>query len=630
MPLPKPRLTFAIGITGHRLERLGGTDLDRIEARLRAVFEEVEAACHGERRQHADRYAEGEPVLTLVSGLADGADQIAVLARPSGWRTVALLPKAEDAYLAALMEPASSGGAEKAEATARFKVALAQADSVAHLSEDEPASSQQAYDRAGQLMLRQIDLLVAVWDGIDDGRPGGTSALVRLALEWRIPVVRVSPGDNVPSAVITQMGDVGATPPDSGKEALGALVKRQFDPDEGLARHAGKQRSAAERLDGFLAERPPRRCLWPFYRWLLQVPRVRLWRLSLPLADEAQVRARWMPYLNALPSGDQRGRLDAILLPRVAAADALAIWYAHAYRSAYILAYLLSVAAVAVALFGLALPREGKSVEALLHGKAPLVAIEFGLILAIIAMVGWGRRRQWHERWLDYRALAEALRHLRILAPLGQYEPTALAIAAARPGAGWTVWYLRATMRELGLPDGDLNAAYQRSVLTAVRDSELAEQLAFHTENARALRHLHHGLHRTGDACFVVTASLLALFLILISIDAVLGTGPVSDRHVPRVLFAAIPWLGFTVTVLPTLGAAVSGIRFTGDFDGYAQRSAETEAGLSALRQVFATETIAPRFDRSTSLLREAARIMANDLSGWRALYGRKHLTLPA
>ena len=34
----------------------------------------------------------------------------------------------------------------------------------------------------------------------------------------------------------------------------------------------------------------------------------------------------------------------------------------------------------------------------------------------------WTRQR-WHRRWLEYRRLAESLRHMRILAPLGAGGP---------------------------------------------------------------------------------------------------------------------------------------------------------------------------------------------------------------
>ena len=150
-----------------------------------------------------------------------------------------------------------------------------------------------------------------------------------------------------------------------------------------------------------------------------------------------------------------------MLLPRFVWADTLAVHYSHFYRSAYVLAYLLSAAAVFVALVGVTVR----------HTEDPQVMLMLFELLAIgfIMTIVWlGHRWHWHERWLEYRALAERLRHGRFLAFVSEFGR--IHEAAPRPGMRempWMLWYVRATMREIGLPTALLGSTYQWRLLDA-------------------------------------------------------------------------------------------------------------------------------------------------------------------
>ena len=55
------------------------------------------------------------------------------------------------------------------------------------------------YVGMGNFLLRQIDILIAIWDG-EAAKPGGTGAVVMTAVEEKIPVVWISMDpDRVPS-----------------------------------------------------------------------------------------------------------------------------------------------------------------------------------------------------------------------------------------------------------------------------------------------------------------------------------------------------------------------------------------------------------------------------------------------
>jgi hypothetical protein len=136
------------------------------------------------------------------------------------------------------------------------------------------------------------------------------------------------------------------------------------------------------------------------------------------------------------------------------------------------------------------------------------------------------------------------------------------------------------------------------------------------------LRRLHRGLHRLGNLCFGATLVILALYLGVWSLSDWL---PSIGRHLP----AIAPWITLTTALLPAFGAAFAGIRFTGDFEGFAERSAKTGSELDELRERCALALDRLDFDMTANMLFESARIMAADINGWTTLYSRKHLTLP-
>src|SRR6267143_2134271 len=96
---PKPRLTLRVGITGHRPNKLDDRAIQRIRQLLPEVFGWIDKAAADILRDNAAVYAEAAPVIRLICGFAEGADQMAVAACPSGWRIEAILPFPKNEYL---------------------------------------------------------------------------------------------------------------------------------------------------------------------------------------------------------------------------------------------------------------------------------------------------------------------------------------------------------------------------------------------------------------------------------------------------------------------------------------------------------------------------------------------------
>jgi hypothetical protein len=257
--------------------------------------------------------------------------------------------------------------------------------------------------------------------------------------------------------------------------------------------------------------------------------------------------------------------------------------------------------------------------------KAIFVTCELIVIGTIILIVWHGLNRRWHERWLNYRALAEMLRHGRFLAYVGEFGRTQTNAPGDRD-APWMLWYVRSTMREIGLPAALLDGSYRQTLLAATFKEEIEGQRAYNRQNIERAHEVDHFLHRLGIGCFVLTSMILTVFLALFGLDRMAATAPIE-----ALLFAAKPFLTFLSAGLPALGAAVAGIRVHGDFEESANRSARTLDQLAGLSDDYArTAKGDASLDDSAELLIATARVLSEDIAAWQDLYGRKRLTLPA
>ena len=122
-----------------------------------------------------------------------------------------------------------------------------------------------------------------------------------------------------------------------------------------------------------------------------------------------------------------------------------------------------------------------------------------------------------------------------------------------------------------------------------------------------------------------------------------------EDHHAPLVLskmylFGPAPWfeklghvlfvlksdITFLAALLPALGAAVFGIRETGDFEGFAKRAARTAEKLEQVRHDIAKAKRRLALESTTAALLTTARVLSDDVGAWQSVYGRKQLGLPA
>lgn len=171
-----------IGITGHRIL----ADLEKIESGVEEALRRIELKFPGEP-------------LTVISALAEGADRIValhVLARPGAGLTVPL-PLAKPDYLADF---------QSEDSRAEFLSLLQRADHVEEMP--SAATREQAYEAAGEYLLNNSDVLIAIWDGGNAQGQGGTGEIVARARERGLPIAWVHAGNREPATNRpTSLGD---------------------------------------------------------------------------------------------------------------------------------------------------------------------------------------------------------------------------------------------------------------------------------------------------------------------------------------------------------------------------------------------------------------------------------------
>jgi hypothetical protein len=569
-----PQQTLGIGVTGHRLARLGDIDLAALNAAIADIFGAIAAATP----------AGTVETTRVITGLAEGADMIAAHAALSkAWQLDAVLPFPRDEFARDFAE-----GGERSE----YHAALAAAAAVFELPGNRHHETA-AYERVGRVVLAQSDLLIAVWDGGAGRGRGGAAQIVAEAVLAGIPVIHIDPAGARPPRLLwdrLEEHDLGQqtvdTVPHGGLERLPELLAHLLLPPDNAAEAA-----MLARFERGVAERE--RWFAIAYPWLVRT------------AGRGKTISAAAP--QEPPATCFSPALAAVIEPRFASADATGNALARLFRSGYVTNFTFAALAVILSLLGLVLPAVFKPL---------LIASEVFVIGGILLVTRAGNRAGWHRRWLDHRHLAERLRVLSIGAQLGDLDLRAEASAER----GWVGWYARATAREIGLPTVHVDAAYLgcvRAALTHLID----DQIAYLANDAARMHRLEHRLHRLGGWLFATTA-IVCVAVLGFKLAAALG---------PEVLEHAAKPIGLGATIisaaLPAIGAAIYGIRMQGDFAGTSERSAGLAGQLQVLKTVIESDAL--DFDTLTRRTRRAADLLTRDLATWLRTYHARPLTLP-
>jgi hypothetical protein len=600
--LPATRLR--VGVSGHRSPpKLPPEAIAGVRTSVDYILKTIADAT----RQAASELS-GKPVeLTVVSALAEGSDRIVAEAGlASGYSLQAILPFARAEYL-----PDFSGSPASA---AAFADLLGRSFSVFEIDGDT-GERPRAYEAAGIVMLANVDVLIAVWDGNAAGGTGGTAHVVSRAIADGIPVIRINPENPA---------DLQWSWPQSGSLTLANALPRDTFRDvtaedlkncmrDILLPPPGQEATGA--LGNFLAEKVRNWTFCPWYPLLLLCLAGRAFnRRDFHIASAlADTRKRWQGNFKLLPEDrSQQPAVEAILLPAYLSADTLAIFYANVYRSAYVFNFLFAAIAVFLALGGI--------VVHLPKPKSILVAAELVIISAVLMTWLVGQWRQWHRRWLEYRRLAESIRQTRLLAAIGLRGPI------DRPGPGiderdWGSWYVWSIRRLLPLPNRSIDKAYLSAVRDVARSAEISSQIRYHTDNAALFEKIDHRMHRCGQFLFALTALLCALFAVSVWLFGFPAENYPQKDHV-------LEAFTFLTAFLPMLGATLAAINVQGEFKLVFEQSKRSVRRLATIDSVLQDEDLS--FGRLCDRLEKASDIMMADVDEWQNVFRSRPLSLPA
>ena len=617
---PKPVLSLRVGVTGHRPDRLGDDERLFVEKQVEAMLGRIRQQLALISIENAGVYAGTTPGLRVISALAEGADRLVVAAAlRQSCEVMAMLPFPRDSYRRDFVEPASRD---------EFDALLRAASTVVELDGqyDPPETRNGGYASVGMNVVRQSDVVIAIWDGSDARGHGGTAEIIEYALRSDCPVVwfpsagKSSKYYGDPVRLLLPDRSVLAGAENDLLLRLAGVTVPPADLSGGRSFFMTNGNGAAGSITQYFAET---RWRWPTFRVFDLFLKLMTAAGHMGPAEAApaarngaaasaanqgraggtpsddfvsEIRQQWSDQLAGVSGarGFHDPKLES-LAAHYAWLDRLSTYYAGLYRSAYLTNYLLAAGAVMAA-------------ATLTHTGS---IVELCILVAIFGLTYLGMSQRWHQRWIEYRELAERLRatrYLRIVAspPVTPQLPPHL----GRPNdaEAQTGWLYRAVVRECGLPSIVFEKEYFEQVRRYLIENEVSDQIRYHHRNGERLHVFDHRLH-----VFSVFAFGLALVVGLLHL-----------------------WLeGFALTylaiLLPTVGAALFGIRNQGEFHRVSQRSKRMEAALSSIRDDLdqSADAIADRVELEAKA-QVIAKTMLSETSDWQMLLRARPLELPA
>jgi hypothetical protein len=466
---PAAHLAIRIGVTGHRPNRLTQADAALLRTKIGEVLEIVCHTAHDILAASGSAFAPGPPILRVISSLAEGADRIvAQEALDRGFELQCPLPFDRDEYEKDFETP---------ESRAAYRAMLAKASAVLELDGSRETTEREnaSYEAVGRMVLQHTDVLIAIWDGEEVAGKGGTGQIVQEAIGLGVSTVWLR--SSVPHDVSLLVDDNDFKRRKRKLEGLSDQLRRLLlPPSPSPDRHQGQFFERLRRLlfpptldlrqQYFAEKQPSKTILGAFFKTFRDlIAEGKPGQLRWQLRDfEEATTAEWQQAWQASPGFPQvvSEQINCQYRTHYAWADKLADYYANLYRSSFVAIYLMGASAVLFALFTWVKPLQ-PLLGANTHEEAVWSVLELGLILLILLIYWLGIRRHWHKRWIDYRLLAEQLRHMRFLAPLGRTLP-AFRVPAhdvhGDPRRSWVNWHFRAIAREAGLVNARIDTGY--------------------------------------------------------------------------------------------------------------------------------------------------------------------------
>ena len=344
--------SLVIGVTGHR--KLRSDDIPALQARVRDFLLELRA-----------RYP--ELPLVLLSSMAQGSDQlVAQVALDLGLRVIAPLPLPLDLYRADFDPPDLQLLERQLPQVEVLVLPLGRGSTLQSVAASGLARDQQ-YAQSGVFVSSHCHVLLALWDGQESGRLGGTAQVVHFHLHGAL-----SGQMERRHAAATLLG------PDRENVVHHLPVARRGDAD--LADVRGRWLTADEGAE--TGTMLPPQFAQMFHRQVAFNIDARKYAAQIAARREDSAAAAQCPVWHTFDAADWLARTYQRRVARV-----LWITYALVALMGFTFFTYTHVASQDVVIYGFLL-----------------------LFLVGMAVTGLASRREWQRKYLDYRTLAEGLR----------------------------------------------------------------------------------------------------------------------------------------------------------------------------------------------------------------------------
>lgn len=586
-PIP---FRIRIGVTGHRqiedadeLRRCVHRALEEYVPRLFAPAKQkhgitvglcslLSSMCDPIRKLRREPNGELTPLrFHILSPLAEGADRIvaeAVLDRP-GARLEAILPMDRDEYSKDFITE---------ESRAEFDRLLAQCPEPVQLStlwqlpeDGQPAKVDRsaAYQAVGQHLVKNSDLLIAVWDGKPARGSGGTAEVVAHAKLLRLPVIRIWQGE------IEILNESDAILLDT--EALESL--RRFNS-----------------------------------------AKVRRKRYQEKIGEQEKLLFGKKDCSNCVPERSKHF-VRSMLYPYYAWASVIAENSRDRFHSSGRLVYWLSAASVALAACGTLL---GEAENRSINLPVLFFSLELVALLIVLAILWRMHAKKAQPDWIENRFLAERIRCGVFLSICGE-RPAPIEVpshmGSKEFASDWTE-RVNEELWERVRSDQPKQQVDYRITRCYCQLQWIDNQIKYHDKNASEQRSLLRNYERFGSGIVLVTIAAASTH-VLMGVREIWGfPGNLGDwlrnESVHRgATFAAL--------ALPAVAASLAGIEAHREFQRLATRSELMKMRLELVRA-----RIQKAGDEASFIhhMHEAARILLQETLDWMTLM--RHVEIKA
>ena len=480
-----------------------------------------------------------------------------------------------------------------------FRELLAQATAVLEL-DGEVRRPDDAIQQTIQIVLNQSDLLLLICGAPNESRHIAPKHIIREANHAGIPIVRIQLG----KAATIELLDRGHSRP--WREGLTRELWRILHP---AGQPSGERSAADSSARHYFHERQPR-IDWGFFSLLgkdLVLWNSLLRKRHIRFTDVmSHTRQEWDQDFQHVSefNGELRQQIEDGFLAHFAWTDKLAIRSGSIYRLICFLKHtfgLLAVVFLAVGFYSKSFNWQGFGLQVL-----------FVVVASVLAWVE--NHRHWHQRFLDYRFLAERFRATRVLFPLGVTVSLRHALSLRiYDQAPWTDWLYRAIVRQTGLVRTRLDGETVDSVRRFLCQSVLKGQRDYHDRNRLGGERIAARMYRTILTLWAI--GLVAIFLRAVE-TRVWGVSSTEGIYVVTKVFAL---------VTPSMAVILSAIRSHGEHARLAQRSA---AMVRQLDDILADLDDLPEADsrQLSDLAVPALELLVSEVADWRILIKARSL----